>query len=67
MTGVALAWPSTSCVIKAKVGRCYYRQISRQDVVMVINVDSGDFPAGPVVKTLCVQCRGPRFNPWSGN
>ena len=27
----------------------------------------GDFPAGPVVKTLSSQCRGPRFNPWSGN
>ena len=27
----------------------------------------GDFPGGPVVKTLCFQCRGGRFNPWSGN
>ena len=26
-----------------------------------------DFPGGPAVKTLCSQCRGPRFNPWSGN
>ena len=26
-----------------------------------------DFPGGPVAKTLCSQCRGPRFNPWSGN
>ena len=26
-----------------------------------------DFPRGPVVKTLRSQCRGPRFNPWSGN
>ena len=25
------------------------------------------FPGGPVVKTPCSQCRGPRFNPWSGN
>ena len=22
---------------------------------------------GPVAKTLCSQCRGPGFNPWSGN
>ena len=24
---------------------------------------SQDFPGGPVVKTLCSQCRGPRFDP----
>ena len=22
---------------------------------------------GPVAKTLCSQCRGPRIDPWSGN
>ena len=27
----------------------------------------GDFPGGPVAKTLHSQCRGPRFDPWSGN
>ena len=26
-----------------------------------------DFPGGPVVKTLSFQCRGHRFDPWSGN
>ena len=26
-----------------------------------------DFPGGPVAKTLHSQCRGPRFDPWSGN
>ena len=26
-----------------------------------------DFAGGPVSKTLCSQCRGPGFNPWSGN
>ena len=40
-TAVALAWPSTHCAIKAKVGRYYWRQISRQDVIMVISMDSG--------------------------
>ena len=24
-----------------------------------------DFLGGPVVKTLCSQCRGPGFDPWS--
>ena len=27
----------------------------------------GDFPDGPVAKTLHSQCSGPRFDPWSGN
>ena len=26
-----------------------------------------DFLDGPVAKTPCSQCRGLRFNPWSGN
>ena len=26
-----------------------------------------DFAGGSVVKTLHSQCRGPGFNPWSGN
>ena len=26
-----------------------------------------DFPGGAVVKTPCSQCRGPGFDPWSGN
>ena len=26
-----------------------------------------EFACGPVAKTLCSQCRGPRFDPWSGN
>ena len=37
-TGVS--WSSIGCVIKVKVGRYYWRQISRQDVVMVISMDS---------------------------
>ena len=27
----------------------------------------GDFPGGPVAKTLWSQCRGPGLHPWSGN
>ena len=26
-----------------------------------------EFPGGPVAKTLSSQCRGPRFDPWSGS
>ena len=32
-----------------------------------LKVWPGDFPGGPVAKTLCSQCRGPGFDPWSGN
>ena len=28
---------------------------------------SGDFPGGVVAETPCSQCRGPGFDPWSGN
>ena len=27
----------------------------------------GDFPGGPVVKTLCFPCRGCGFHPWLGS
>ena len=29
--------------------------------------ENRDFPGGPAAKTLSSQCRGPRFNPWSGS
>ena len=31
------------------------------------NSTGRDFPGGPAVKTLRSQCRGPGFDPWSGN
>ena len=31
------------------------------------DTEGRDFPGGPVAKTLCSQCRGPRFDPWLGN
>ena len=27
----------------------------------------GDFPGGPVIKTLCFHGRGHEFDPWTGN
>ena len=32
-----------------------------------IKEDLSDFPGGPVVKTPHSQCKGPGFDPWSGN
>lgn len=26
-----------------------------------------EFPDGPVVRTLCIHCRGSGFDPWQGN
>ena len=37
---------------------------------LVQKSNSRDFPGGPVAKTGPMQgsqCRGPRFDPWSGN
>ena len=33
----------------------------------VAKKESLDFHGGPGAKTLCSQCRRPRFYPWSGN
>ena len=27
----------------------------------------GNYPGGPMIRTLYFHCQGPRFNPWSGN
>ena len=32
---------------------------------IVLEGNYRDFPGGPVVKTLCFQCRGHGFDPWS--
>ena len=32
-----------------------------------IEINERDFPGGTVDKTLHSQCRGPGFDPWSGN
>ena len=36
-------------------------------VLMGINSKAGDFPGGPLVKEPALQCRGRRFDPWSGS
>ena len=55
-----------------------FREISQQDSKVVITLTLHialdwfqstflDFPRGPVFKSLGSQCRGDRFDPWSGN
>ena len=43
----------------AAVSEVYYK-------IFVVKVLLGDLPDNPVVKTPIFQCRGHRFNPWSG-
>ena len=38
----------------------------RRDQVINILCDR-DFPGDPMVKSLCLQCRACRFDPWSAN
>ena len=38
-----------------------------QVVIRKQTISVGDFPGGPVVKAPRFQCRGRRFDPWSGN
>ena len=33
----------------------------------ILKLINSNFPGGPVSKTSCSQCRGPRFDPWSEN
>ena len=35
--------------------------------LIVFEMAQRDLPGSPVGKTLCSQCRGPRFDPWLGN
>ena len=44
-----------SLVFKEKRGKQILKEVPR------------DVPGGPVAKTLSSQCRGPRFDPWSGS
>ena len=40
---------------------------SMNKIRLNIFILKGDFPGGPVAKIPYSQCRGPVFNPWSGN
>ena len=37
------------------------------DRLLSSKMQAQDVPGGPVAKILSSQCRGPEFNPWSGN
>ena len=38
-----------------------------RDFKELLKTTFGDFPGGPVAKTSCSKCRGPKFDPWARN
>jgi len=53
-------------IVKTKLKAILERK--KSPLILILKYDSfGDFPGGPVVKTLGSQCRGHRFKLWLGN
>ena len=48
-------------------GRPHQKPGERHGPLLPQRLQKGDFPGGPVAKTPRSQCRGPGFDPWSGN
>ena len=48
---------------------CFFFSLVPPNLLLSISVkaEMKYFPGGPVVKSLCYQCKGHRFNPRSGN
>ena len=42
-------------------------KICKQFMKLNIKETNGTSPGGPLGKIPCSQCRGPEFDPWSGN
>ena len=53
------------CVSSEIIHSKYLKGANLKSIIM--QCPSWDFPGSPVVKMPHFQCRGPRFNPWSGN
>ena len=49
------------------MSHCRIEEHPGQRKASLVKTTRRDFPGGPVVKTLSFQCRGHRFDPWSGN
>ena len=57
---------STSPCQRARLLQTNCSQIMRL-AHKLIREKQRDFSGGPVAETLSAQCRGPGFDPWSGN
>ena len=45
----------------------YFTYASIYSPERILIISNTDFPGGSAAKTPCFQCRGPEFDPWSGN
>ena len=41
--------------------------VGENKLIDVFKNQNWEFPGCPVVRTPCLHCRGPRFDPWSGH
>ena len=60
------------CISFVKIPNFYFGSFVRLEMAVnslthFFKVGFRDFPGGPVAKTPSCQCRGPGFNPGSGN
>ena len=69
LLGENLDWKHEQTEMGFSLFRLLFENASTAKVYSFCNLKTffRDFPDGPVAKTLCSQCRGPGFNPWSGN
>ena len=55
-------------VAEAKINQSQVQyQVNDESICSINNYQLLDFPCGAGAKVLCSQCRGPGFDPWSGN
>ena len=66
---LTFALPDVAAQTRSKVSGTENRVHIMQMVCLINSTEAyyQDFPGGPVAKTLNLQRRGPRFDPWSGN
>ena len=64
LTWVRQAWFGVGYGV-SKYALFWFMQTSKDGFVFIFKIVY-DFPGGPVVKTLCSQCMGRGFDPWTG-
>ena len=47
--------------------KLYMMTVLKVELLLHLKGKVRDLPSGPVAKSLCFQCWGPRLDPWWGN